>query len=230
MKRLYATVILALLTIGTNDAGATEPVITGERHAASVIDGDTLQIGSAAVQLVGIDAPELGQVCTRTDRAVQCGRQAAQALRKIIDMATLAVICTPLEATAGTSVATCVQGERDISLTLIEGGFAITLPDAPLAYRIAEEWAKFAGIGLWGGTFRAPAEWREENRAISEASRGRGICPFYGHIDGQGRRLYYGPLDPDYQRIIGDTEQSGPIFCSDEEARESGWLYGSSGR
>src|SRR5215218_3460822 len=34
---------------------------------ATVIDGDTLEIGGRHVRLFGIDAPETGQTCTRPD-------------------------------------------------------------------------------------------------------------------------------------------------------------------
>lgn len=224
MAPLLAAAMLILMTVGSSTAA--EPTIMGGHPTVSVIDGDTLQIGSLAVQLTGIDAPELGQVCTRVDRAVHCGLQAALALRKIVSMASAPIVCAPLEAGSRTPVATCVLGERDISLTLIEGGYALSLPDAPAAYHIAEERAKAAGIGLWGGTFRSPATWRAENHAQMESRSTKGICLFYGHTDEHGRRRYYGPLDPNYQRVIGDTRQSGPTFCSDDEARESGWVYG----
>ncbi len=223
MRPVLAALALTFLVAGSSEAA--EPAIMGGRHTVSVVDGDTLQIGPMAVQLAGIDAPELGQVCTRADRAVRCGFRAARALQKIIAMATSPIVCTPREAASETHIATCVLGERDISQTLIEGGFAISLPDAPLAYRIAEDRAKSAGIGIWGSTFRAPSVWRAENPALNETASTRGICLFYGHPDEQGRRLYYGPLDPNYRRITGNTQQSGPTFCSDEEARESGWVY-----
>ncbi len=225
MRYILAAFALFLLAIGPNAASADGPAIVGARHAINVIDGDTLQIGSMAVQLAGIDAPELGQVCTRADRAISCGLLAARALRKIVATATQPIVCSPMEHSSGATIATCVVGDRDVSRTLIEGGYAIALSDSPPDYRVAEKQTKSAGIGLWGGAFRAPAVWRGENRALVEASRTAGICLFYGHTDEQGRRLYYGPLDAKYQRVIGDTRQSGPLFCSDEEARESGWRY-----
>ena len=221
MKRFLAACCLVLLGTGARADGST---ISADRNKIDVIDGDTLQIGPTAVQLAGIDAPELGQICSRTDRTIHCGLDAGRALQKVVRLATQAIVCTPTSEVSGATVATCLLGERDISLMLIDGGYVAALPDAPAAYLASEKQAKTAGLGIWGGTFMPPVVWRAENRSPSDAAQAIGICPFRGIPDEQGQRLYYGPLDPDHSHATG-SGQSGPLFCSDEEARESGWRY-----
>ena len=51
---------------------------------ARVIDGDTLEVGSARVRLYGIDAPESAQRCRSGGRTWSCGREAARALARRI--------------------------------------------------------------------------------------------------------------------------------------------------
>lgn len=50
---------------------------------ASVIDGDTIEIRGEKIRLHGIDAPESGQRCHRSDGEWACGQQAALALARV---------------------------------------------------------------------------------------------------------------------------------------------------
>jgi endonuclease YncB( thermonuclease family) len=229
MKPAFVLLVITSLAIGTSGARAEGLPITGERNAIDVIDGDTLQIGPTTVQLAGIDAPEPGQVCTRDEKAVRCGMDAARALQKIIGLAIQPVVCSPIKDMPGATVATCLLGERDVSLMLIDGGYVVALPDAPAAYQASEKQAKAARLGIWGSVFMPPEAWRAENLAPSEAARAAGICLFHGRTDKEGRRLYYGPLDPEHGSSASVTHD-GPLFCSDEEARGSGWSYALSKR
>ncbi|KAA0698537.1 thermonuclease family protein [Neorhizobium sp. P12A] len=48
---------------------------------ATVIDGDTLEIGQTRIRLSGVDAPEHDQICTyQNDKLYLCGQEAATAL------------------------------------------------------------------------------------------------------------------------------------------------------
>ncbi|WP_227440919.1 thermonuclease family protein [Methylobacterium sp. W2] len=95
-KRLEAKMLalrrLAFLTLilASSPMQAAEP-ITGR---ASVVDGDTLDIGGTRIRLHGIDAPESGQLChRRSGEAFRCGQAAALALADRIGSAT--VSCDP---------------------------------------------------------------------------------------------------------------------------------------
>ena len=47
---------------------------------ARVIDGDTIEVGTARIRLFGVDAPESAQRCLAGGRRWPCGREAARAL------------------------------------------------------------------------------------------------------------------------------------------------------
>ena len=59
MKRL---VLLLVLALPAGPATAEDVHIIGH---ASIIDGDTLDVGPIRIRLNGIDAPEIGQACGR---------------------------------------------------------------------------------------------------------------------------------------------------------------------
>jgi len=58
-----------------------ETVHSGAFHAA---DGDSLAIGGERMRLKGIDAPELVQSCERNGRPWACGREARDALQRLV--------------------------------------------------------------------------------------------------------------------------------------------------
>src|SRR5215212_3248030 len=52
--------------------------------AVYVVDGDTLRMGSLAVRLKGMDAPEMRQSCLREGAPYPCGRIARDALIELV--------------------------------------------------------------------------------------------------------------------------------------------------
>jgi endonuclease YncB( thermonuclease family) len=74
-----ATILLLSAPAGTaTQASAT---VSG---TADIIDGDTLDVGTARVRLFGIDAPETAQECADgRDAKWACGRSAKRAAEKL---------------------------------------------------------------------------------------------------------------------------------------------------
>lgn len=70
---ISTAIVLSAATSGP----ATEPLI----GIATVIDGDTIELHGERIRLLGIDAPESGQLCHGGGGAsYRCGQKAALAL------------------------------------------------------------------------------------------------------------------------------------------------------
>ena len=95
------------------------------------------------------------------------------------------------------------------------------MDDAPLGYRLAEQNARLAGLGIWGSEFDMPWDWRETHHG-AESGGPTADCLIKGHEDATGR-YYLGPLDEAYEDTNPGAGET-PYFCSDEEAREAGWV------
>jgi endonuclease YncB( thermonuclease family) len=131
------------------------PRFTGEARAS---DGDSLRVGGDRVRLLGLDAPELDQVCWTGEGAEwPCGREARTAMAALL--ARGSVECaTSGEDKFGRFLATCEVGGADLGAAMVEAGLAISNDD----YAREESRAREAKRGIWGGRFANPREWRDE--------------------------------------------------------------------
>jgi endonuclease YncB( thermonuclease family) len=205
------------------DARLASP-ISGDPKTASVFDGDSFTLDGQSIELAGIDAPELGQVCPHhSEREGRCGLMAAYELRKRLQLEPRPLRCWPQgPGRDGAVVATCAAGEDDVAVQLLDAGYAFALAEAQIDYRLAEEKARTAGLGLWAGSaITPPWAWRGDRKKLEEPTPEQG-CVIAGVAD-QGARLYYGPLDADYGAKTADRQAVERWFCSDDEARAAGW-------
>jgi len=121
-----------------------------------VVDGDTLALGSRRLRLIGIDAPELRQNCSRNTADYPCGQEAAAHLRDLVK--------DQLECrTEGSdryrrALVRCRSDGTDINMAMVLSGHAVAYGD----YQLAEAEARAKGAGLWAGQFVRPADWRAE--------------------------------------------------------------------
>ncbi len=75
---------------------------------------------------------------------------AAYELRKRLQLDPRPLRCWPQgEPVQGAVVATCAAGEDNLALALLQSGYAWALADAQIDYRLAEEKARAARLGLW---------------------------------------------------------------------------------
>ena len=197
---------------------------------ARVIDGDTIEVGSARIRLLGVDAPESAQRCLAGSRRWSCGEQATRALAGRIDGRSVA--CEERDQDRyGRIVAVCRHNGQDVNAWLVREGWAIAYRHYSTAYVDEEASAKAAQRGLWRGQFVPPWDWRRGERLTAAtpdaprvAARDRGACKIKGNIShNSGKRIYHMPGDRDYERTRISTSRGEQYFCTEAEARAAGW-------
>jgi len=221
-----APVVLAALLLAAAIAGLLRPPAShgldpGERPPASVVDGDSLQVGGRIVDLYGIDAPELGQHCLHDAGWQACGETAAFELRKLLALEQGELACAPVTRGWPARREICRIGRLDLGEVLVKAGYAMTTGDAELSYGEAEAGARQGRLGLWHSSFVNPADWRAGHRLPGEPAAAS--CPVKAVTAADGSRLYYVPTDEDYDLVMLDPARGDRAYCSDEAARAEGW-------
>jgi endonuclease YncB( thermonuclease family) len=134
-------------------------------RADEVIDGNTLVVEGQRMRLYGIDAFALEQTCLDAhDQPWRCGTAAKAALAELVQGQ--AVACTVVDdSQGGVYVARCtVRDNVDLGTYLVRAGLALADRRVGDDYVAAEQAARAARAGAWGGTFTPPWQWREEQR------------------------------------------------------------------
>lgn len=121
---------------------------------AFVNDDGSLRINKKNVYLYGIYIPATSTNCRTNQHPPVCGERAALALEfKIRGFVRCEIIS---ENPDGSITGQCFsnysnfdEGE-DLSAYLLERGWAVALPDAPIEYQTLEKIARSRGMGVWG--------------------------------------------------------------------------------
>ena len=121
---------------------------------AFVNDDGTLRIKRKTIHLYGIHIPRTSNNCRTNQDPPFCGSRAALALEF---KAKRFVRCEIINENPDRSlIGLCRvnygrfdEGE-DLSAYLLERGWAVALPDAPIEYQTLEKIARSRGIGVWG--------------------------------------------------------------------------------
>lgn len=226
--------IAAFAALLAAPAGAS--IMTGP---ATAIDGDTLDMTGTRIRLVGIDAPEAGQSCTRAGEAWACGAEATGNLASII--ADQSLTCTAQGTDAyGRVLATCQTRTLDIGREMVRRGMALALDEAAPTYHEAQSLARSLTFGLWGATFQAPREWRAarpaevaasapSQRALRQATTasqrapgsvrdGSGRCVIKGNRTTRGEWIYHLPGQAYYHKTRPEA-----LFCNESAAIAAGY-------
>lgn len=128
------------------------------------VDGDSLRVSGRMIRLQGIDAPEFNQTCRREGQETRCGREAAQALKRLISKGE--VTCKGFEHDRyDRLLATCTVVGEDIGAALVKSGHAVAYGD----YVLEEAEARANKRGLWAGTFDFPRDWRALHPSRAES-------------------------------------------------------------
>ena len=206
MRWMFALMLL----LSTAAAGAGEGAADGA--GLRVVDGDTLMAGRERIRLAGIDAPERGQLCRRSDgQSWACGAAATAELVLLVGKG--ALTCTGLRLDIyGRRLARCHGAAGDLGQALVASGLATAFGDEAPRYRATERRAAAAGIGIWqnpGGYSRPHPDRRAD-------------CRIKGNI-GRSGRIYHLPGQRSYSATRVDPGHGERWFCAEADAVLAGW-------
>lgn len=175
-KKIYILFFLSITTgvVGCNHLSATNPAlpITDEWEVIKVSDGDSLTVRQTngqekKLRLCGIDAPE---------KAQPLGKQSKANLEKLVDEANKTVMVAPIETDRyGRLVAevfTAKNGsEKLLNEEQLSSGMAYEYTQYSgkcpnkIALTNAEAIAKSKRLGVWGGNYQKPWDYRRAKRS-----------------------------------------------------------------
>ena len=132
---------------------------------AEVIDGDTLRIKGVKIRLHGIDAFELGQICTTTDGVPWgCGIAAKVRLAEMIrsdDVTCFGAQDKPDR--YGRMIAVCHVWRRvNLNAAIVRTGYALAYRSFSTNFVGSESIARRERNGAWAGSFTKPWVWRKQ--------------------------------------------------------------------
>jgi endonuclease YncB( thermonuclease family) len=128
-----------------------------------VVDGDSLALAGMRLRLLGIDAPELSQICTRGGAPWRCGEAAKKRLASFVAAGHIACKGSRKDKYRRLLV-TCFDGGLNINGEMVRLGMAVTFGD----YEAEEKTARQGRLGLWASDFMRPIDWRRAHEAGTE--------------------------------------------------------------
>ena len=135
---------------------------------ATVIDGDTITIKNTKIRFSGIDAPEKNyygqtQFCKGPKGVWACGKKASSKLKKLINGQE--VQCTNEgKDRYGRTLSICYANGVDLQAEMVRSGMAVAYLRYSNRYENEMVEAMIAQVGIWGGPFVEPEQWRIQNR------------------------------------------------------------------
>lgn len=166
---LASIFICFMVTIASVQGSPSGQKWAGKNQHVMVIDGDTLKVDGEPIHLYGIDCPEIGQTCSQSGHEWPCGMSAMLHLDKILTLNRGQIDCSPwggdgTAAKGSERSFVCSTNHEDLADDLLRGGYCLTIPGAFPGYLEAEREARQGHLGIWGGDFLAPSEWRQQNQ------------------------------------------------------------------
>ena len=153
---MLAIAVLGVLALVAAGLDAPPPPVSG---AARASDGDSFRLGQDRVRLLGLDAPELAQLCAGADgRDWPCGRAARDRMASLL--ASGPVDCRPEDTDQYSRLlARRSVGGDDLGASMVSAGLAVSSGD----YWREEQAARSSKLGIWAGGFDRPSDWRDEH-------------------------------------------------------------------
>ena len=157
IRFLFLILFLSQWSIRTLETGQLKKEFYGKPR---IIDGDSIEIKNEKIRLLGIDAFEKKQECSRKDGTkYKCGEEA------ILNLLTIISSDQPVRCVAKKKdrykrwLANCYVGKLDINENMVLYGNAFSYMSKK--YKTAENEAKKVSAGAWAGEFIFPWEWRK---------------------------------------------------------------------
>lgn len=232
IQNVKATAPAGIIALALLLGVAAVPAPTGAQviaGPATAVDGDSLVVGGQKVRLFGIDAPEYTQTCRRDGEVWECGRGAKAQLSALVEGEP--VQCRRVATDSyGRAVSTCTSGYGDLNRTMVEQGWAVAYLEFSTDYVGAEHHARSNGLGIWGGEFELPSDYRhsqqpERREATPATTRPRRAAPaafsgcvIKGNRNRRGEWIYHLPSMPYYEATRPEE-----IFCTEADARAAGY-------
>jgi len=166
---LVISICLIFFFLTYNDVKSEEvKIISG---IAKVTDGDTIQIDKKKIRLLGIDAPEKKQQCSKTWLSVSlisfskdypCGQISTDKLKKKIN--NKLIICKwSNKDRYKRYIAECFKDKTSVNAWMVRNGYAVAYRKYSKKFVSQEIFAKNEKLGLWSGTFMMPWDYRKNN-------------------------------------------------------------------
>lgn len=145
-KQTRAALAGTAVVVATVQVAVADPEISG---FAIVQENSALKLSGALIYLFGVYVPPTEQSCYTFVRPPPCGPRAALALD--FRISGHFVHCWPIATNPdGSFSARCSSDGEDLSAWMLQRGWAVALPDAPLEYQTLERLAHAKGVGIWG--------------------------------------------------------------------------------
>lgn len=122
---------------------------------AQLSDGDSLYLNRQKVRLIGIDAPELHQLCEKDGTSYPCGEMSKQHLETLINDNEISCTYTKTDK-FDRLLGRCHAGQTDLNRQMVKDGWAVSYYD----YKQEEAKARRQKFGIWAGSFEWPHTWR----------------------------------------------------------------------
>lgn len=136
---------------------------------AKALEGDLLSVGGEEVRIMGIDAPDPGQMCkNKYGSRYDCFAVAKGVLSSLIGDAD--VECTIAERDRnGQKKGECRVRGIDLGAAMVARGWAFSFRSLTPVYQRSEAYAQSKKFGMWAGQVERPWQWR--TRQLRETAR-----------------------------------------------------------
>lgn len=150
--------LVALVAAGVGLWRQLAPVPETLVGRPQLVDGDSFTLNGSEVRMLGIDAPEGRQTCSRDGRSWPCGEAARSHLQSMIGNREVRCEVDRRDQHARV-LATCRVGMENLNRAMVRDGFAVGFGTY---YQDEERAARAAKRGIWAGEFERPQDWRRE--------------------------------------------------------------------